>query len=102
MLGTHINANGFEVDGWDDFFSCWAEIKKVGWREFYAAKALNAENTITFIIRYSPKTKEMLDDKNPTKKYSIVYKEKRYNILFISNINMENNFIEIKAEGSDK
>lgn len=52
-----VNENGFPLPDdqkWKDFKSAWAMIKTLQGREYYAASSTQNENTIRFVIRYTP------------------------------------------------
>lgn len=90
--------NGLNKDEWSYYHKCWSEFKKVGWRNYLSSKAIQAENIVTFIIYYSSKTKELLDTKDPTQDYRLVYKNRIYNIKYVEDIENKHEFIEIKGE----
>ena len=91
-------STGINKKSWVEYFKCWAEFKTVGWRNYFSSKAAQAENTVTFIIYYSSKTKELLNANNPMKDYRILYKNRTYDIKYIEDIGNRHEFIEIKAE----
>lgn len=72
-------------------------------KEFYAAKAVQAENTVEFIVRYSKDLEKInskeyriktIKDKNATKEKD---KYRYFDITFIDNIKYENKWLKIKA-----
>jgi SPP1 family predicted phage head-tail adaptor len=85
---TTINENGFEVETWEDYRTVWAAASNLHGREYYAAAAVQAENTVKFTIRY-------LTGLDTTMR--ILFRGKQYNITAIDNIKYQNRFIEIKA-----
>jgi SPP1 family predicted phage head-tail adaptor len=85
---TTINENGFEVETWEDFKTVWAAVSNLHGREYFAAAAVQAENTVKFTIRYLP---------NLDTTMRICFQDKTYNITAIDNIKYQNRFIEIKA-----
>lgn len=87
-LITEINENGFEIEQWQNYKSVWASIANLHGREYYAAAAINAENTMKFIIRYTEGIENSM---------RIFFKYKTYNIISIDNIKYRNQYIEIKA-----
>lgn len=88
------NDNGFPVnsDGFVDYKTISASINNLYGKEFYEAKAIQAENTVEFITRYS----KDLTGINP-KEYRIVWNSKPYNITFVDNIKYQNKWLKIKA-----
>lgn len=90
---TTINTeNGFDEEKWVNYKTVWASINNLFGKEFYAAKAIQAENTVEFIVRYS-KDLEVLNSKD----YRILWNKKSYNITFIDNIHYQNKWLKIKA-----
>lgn len=93
VLETLTNENGFEIETWVDFRDLWAAVTNLHGREYFAAAAVQAENTVKFTIRYT-------DEIDTTMR--IFFKGKQYNITSIDNIKYENKFIEIMAMEVDK
>jgi SPP1 family predicted phage head-tail adaptor len=85
---TTINENGFKVETWEDYKTVWAAVSNLHGREYYAAAAVQAENTVKFTIRY-------LTGLDTTMRIS--FRGKIYDIAAIDNIKYQNRFIEIKA-----
>lgn len=83
-----VNENGFEEEMWIDFKTVWASVSNLHGREYFEAAAVQKENTVKFIIRYT---------KDLDTSMKIAFKGKSYNIIQIDNIKYENRFIEIKA-----
>lgn len=88
LFTTVVNENGFEVETWGDFKTLWASVTNLHGREYFAAAAVKAENTVKFTIRYTEGIDESM---------RILFKGKQYNISSIDNIKYDNKFIEIKA-----
>lgn len=86
------NDNGFDVEEWADYKTIWASANNLFGKEFYAAKAVQAEKTVEFTVRYG-KYLENIDTKN----YRIAWNGRFYNITFIDNIQYKNTFVKIKA-----
>lgn len=47
------DSDGFPIEQWQDVKAVWAMIKTLQGREYYAAAAVQAENTTRFVIRYT-------------------------------------------------
>jgi SPP1 family predicted phage head-tail adaptor len=88
-LTTTTNPNGFEVQTWEDFKTVWAKVTNLHGREYFAAAAVQAENTVKFTIRY-------LEGIDPSMR--ILFRRKQYNITAIDNIKYQNRIMEIKAQ----
>jgi len=84
---TTINENGFEVETWEDYRTVWRQPATC-MAEYYAAAAVQAENTVKFTIRY-------LTGLDTTMR--ILFRGKQYNITAIDNIKYQNRYLEIKA-----
>jgi SPP1 family predicted phage head-tail adaptor len=87
-LTTSVNESGFEVETWEDYKTVWAAASNLHGREYFAAAAVQAENTVKFIIRYLP---------NIDTSMRILFQGRQYNIIAIDNIKYQNRFMEIKA-----
>ncbi len=85
---TAINENGFEVETWEEYKTVWAAVSNLHGREYFAAAAVQAENTVTFTVRFLP-------DQDATMR--INFRGKTYDITAIDNIKYQNRFMEIKA-----
>ena len=72
--------------------SCKAEINCVGGKEYYAARQINAENEVTFKIRFCRAVKEI-----KPQEYLIEYDSQEYDIQYVDNFMMSNDILKIKA-----
>ncbi|MDO3680428.1 phage head closure protein [Paenibacillus ehimensis] len=52
--GFTTNDEGISVPNWVDHATVWASRRPLRGREFFAAAAVNAENTVRYEIRYRP------------------------------------------------
>jgi len=86
---TTVNPNGFEVQTWEDITIVWAKASNLHGREFYAAAAVQAENTVEFTVRYLTGIDTSM---------RILFNGKQYNITAIDNIKYKNRYVEIKAQ----
>jgi SPP1 family predicted phage head-tail adaptor len=97
---THgTNENGFPADSWDEFKPVWASKNNLYGREFFAAAAVNAEQTAKFVMRYLKELDQNINDEgtNTTKTFRIKYGNLFYGITFIDDIKSEHKFMEIKT-----
>lgn len=85
---SEINERGFEIQSFNEYKSVWAKVLNLSGKEYFQAAAINAENTLKFVIRYL---------ENINLNMRILFKGKQYNIISIDNIKYEKRFIEIKA-----
>jgi SPP1 family predicted phage head-tail adaptor len=51
-LSTFVNESGFETESWEEVGTVWAAVTNLHGREYFAAAAVQAENTVKFTIRY--------------------------------------------------
>lgn len=86
------NKNGFDIEAWKDYKTVWASMNNLWGKEFYAAKAVQAENTVEFVVRYS----KDLENIN-SKEYRIFWNNRAFNITFIDNIQYKNIWLKIKT-----
>lgn len=90
------DTDGFPIgDGWDDYKIVWASKNGLYGKEFWSAKAVNAEDTVNFIFRWQSALKDLNADK---KIYRIKYKNIIYDIEFVDNIQEANMFYKVKAK----
>lgn len=85
---TSTNENGFNVESWEDVKTLWAAVTNLHGREYFAAAAVQAENTVKFTIRYLEGIDESM---------RILFQSRHYNITSIDNIKYQNRYLEIKA-----
>ncbi len=83
---------GYQSTELSDFYTCWAAVKKIRGREYWAAREQHEENTLSFKVRFCRKLSEI----NKTD-YFIKYKNKIYNITDIDNIQEADSFLIISA-----
>jgi SPP1 family predicted phage head-tail adaptor len=102
-FSTTQNENGFDVEEWTDYKTVWASMNNLFGKEFYAAKAVQAENTVEFVVRYS-KDFKLLNSKEYRikilKNEEAVEEQDKYryfNITFVDNIKYANKWLKIKA-----
>lgn len=88
--------DGFEKEAWEDYYSCWCKFRTVSGKEYFAAKANNTENIVTFTIRYCKKIKALLEP-GATEKYRVFYKNNTYDIQFAGDYNDMHEWIDIKC-----
>jgi SPP1 family predicted phage head-tail adaptor len=85
---NNVNDNGFNTETWTTVATVWSKVENLFGKEYFAAAAVHAENTVKFTIRFR---------KNLTPDMQIEFNNKDYDIVHIDNIKYGNRFIEIKA-----
>ena len=92
-LITETNENGFETEVWIDLkTNVWASVSNLSGREFWAAKAVQSENTVEFGIRYAQFVESM-----DSRTYRIKHGTRIYNITSIDNYEFRKTFVTIKT-----
>jgi len=86
------NDNGYEVETPEVIKEVWAKVSNLHGKEFFEAKAVQAENTVKFTIRYISGFDQSMQ---------ILFQGKTYNITAIDNIKYRNEYIEIQAKEVD-
>ena len=94
---TTQNENGFDIPEWIEYKPIWASVNNLFGKEFYAAKAIQEETTVEFIVRYS-KDLEVLLEEGGTELYRIYWNKRAFDITFADNIQYANKWIKIKAK----
>lgn len=74
------------------YYKCRAEINCAGGKEYYAVKQVNTENEVNFRVRFCQKLKNITPQE-----FCIVFDEKLYDITYIDNYMMSNEFLKIKG-----
>jgi len=96
QYSTIQNENGFDEEKWAEYYSCWTNFRAVSGKEYESAKATQVENIVTFTIRYCNKAKVLLE-KDATKKFRIKYKDKIFNIEYVSDFENLHTWVDIKV-----
>lgn len=78
-----------EEDAWTQVKLAWASIKTLKGREFIEAQAVQAENTVRFIVRHA---------KDVNTKMRIIYNQRKFNIESIINDDEKNKTLTIIAK----
>lgn len=86
---TITNDDGYQIDNWINFWTCWAFIKNVNGREFFQAQACNSSASCRMNIRYK---------KEISSKMRVIYNGKIFNILYVDDINEAHKEIELLCE----
>lgn len=83
---------GNQTEEWSNYHPCRVAINGIGGSEYMAAKAEQAENTLTFEVRYCNALKEI----NP-QEYRISWNGDIYDIQHIDNYKFLNESLKVKA-----
>lgn len=85
---TQQDDNGIEREVWVQKYKLFADGGNLYGKEYMAAKQMDNDKTIKFIIKYGPQIDE---------KMRIVFNEKIFDIENIDNIRYKNELLEIRA-----
>jgi len=91
-IAITTNENGYEVESPEVVKEIWAKVTNLHGKEFFAAKAVQSENTVKFTFRYISGIDQTMQ---------IMFQDKVYNITSIDNIKYRNEYIEIQAKEVD-
>lgn len=80
------------IKSFELYHACKAEINCLGGKEYYAAKQVNSENEVTFTVRFCAKLRNLTPQG-----YCIEFDGDMYDIAYIDNYMMSNEFLKIKA-----
>lgn len=83
-----VNENGFESEEPVEYKTVWAAVANLDGKEYFEAKAVQAENTVKFTFRFLAGIDQTMQ---------IFFQGKSYNITAIDNIKYRNRYIEIQA-----
>lgn len=88
QLVLQTNENGFEETVSEVIKTLWAEVSNVHGKEYFAAKAVQAENTVKFKIRFYPELKPSMH---------IAFDGRVFNITGIDHIKFGKRYMEVLA-----
>lgn len=83
---------GNDISDWVDFYHCWAYVNGLSGTEYFAAAAIQADNTVVFTIRYNINLKDI-----EPQTYRIWFAGQAYDIKHIDNVQFKNETLKIKA-----
>jgi len=87
--------DGFPIEGGElEYYSCWSNVKRLSFKEFYSAKTDNSKIVDSFRVRKCKKI-----DSIDSKTYKIKYNNKTYNIIYINpDSNGDYMYVDFKGE----
>lgn len=94
---TARNEEGIYIDTWMDYVSVYAYAKKLYGKEYFAAAAVNAQDSLKVYVRYISKLDSSKVDISTTN-LRMIFENQTYDIKNIDNIGFENRTIEILVE----
>lgn len=85
FINSETNEDEFDEDGFplpkqdSIYYTCWSNVKRLSFKEFYSAKTDNSKIVDSFRVRKCKKI-----DSIDSKTYKIKYNNKTYNIIYIN------------------
>lgn len=83
---------GQQIQSWTDYAIAKAYVNGLSGSEYWAAQAIQAENTVVFSVRYTQKIAAIIPQE-----YRIVFGGAVYDIKNVDNVQYQNNVVKIKA-----
>lgn len=78
--GKAYDEDGFPINNGEVvYYSCWSNVKRLSFKEFYSAYTTNSKIVDSFRVRKCKKI-----DSIDSKTYKIKYNNKLYNIIYIN------------------
>lgn len=87
-----VDELGVQKQEWVDWRTLRVERSNLWGKEYYAAKAVNEENTLVFTARYGP----YIDEIN-TVEYRVLFEGRKYDIKQIDHLQDDGLWVKIKA-----
>lgn len=84
----HTDSRGNRITTWQDVSSVYASMQDVSGKDFFAAQAHQAQDVITFGIRWR-------DD--VTHQWRLIYQGKAHHIIQVNHLGYKKDFIHLKA-----
>jgi SPP1 family predicted phage head-tail adaptor len=93
--GKTYDEDGFPIKNGDvEYYSCWCNVKRLSFKEFYSAYTVNSKIVDSFRVRKCKKI-DCIDSKT----YKIKYNNKTYNIIYINpNPEADSMWVDFKGE----
>lgn len=89
---SDIDSDGCITQTWQDYYVCWAYVNNLNGSEYYAAMAVNAEQTVVFEVRDCKKIQNV-----DTKNYRVMFCGVPYNITFADRVQYAGCRVKLKA-----
>jgi SPP1 family predicted phage head-tail adaptor len=98
-LTKTVDVDGYPIKQWDNLKTVWAGKNNITGREYYAAAAIQAENTVIFKIKYLKTLDSEYNDEglNTTKMYRIKYNGLYFNIQYIDDVKTQHIEMDIRT-----
>lgn len=77
---------------WSDWATCNAQVNGLSGNEYWAASAEQAQNSVDFVIRYSPNLADLVPQTT-----RVLFCGKRYDVKSIDNFMYQNRSLKLRA-----
>lgn len=84
---------GNSVSEWTDWRELWADRESLWGQQYFAAKAVNEQNTVTFVLRHAP----FLDQLNTTH-FRVLFQKQEYDIVHIDRLHDDGMWIKLRCQ----
>lgn len=84
---------GNVVSEWTDWRELWADLESLWGQEYFAARAVNEQNTLVFVLRYAP----FLDQLNTTH-FRVLFPPREYDIVHIDRLHDDGMWIKLRCQ----
>jgi len=81
-----------EEELWIDLLTCQAQVNGLSGDEYWAASAEQAQNSVDFIVRYTPLLSDLLPQTT-----RILFRENRYDVKSIDNFMFQDRSLKLRA-----
>lgn len=86
-----VKVNNIATEKWESILKAKAKIAKISGREVQTSNSINEEYSKRVIIRYP---RDLNLDAEDSKRYRILYKDRGYDITYLSDIQDLNKYLE--------
>ena len=80
------------AENWTDYKFCQAQVNGLSGNEYWAASSEQAQNTVDFIVRYTPKLAVLVPQTT-----RILFRGNRYDVQSIDNYMYQNRSLKFRA-----
>lgn len=88
-----MDKNGNHILKWHDVYCCAAYANNMSGSEYWAAAQVNAETDMYFMVRSCSELRDL-----NTEQYRILFRDGKYDITFIDNIQYEDRMLKIRVK----
>lgn len=90
------DAIGNQIQSWKTAQTAWAAVNSLYGQEYWAAAAQGQQNTLVFVLRYSPLLGRLMQDADLTR-WRLLFEGRPYSIKSCDDVDFQHILIKIKA-----